>query len=72
MSSANDAKEAMVDLVKDGIDAQVDSLNDLIDKYEDLIDSDKSAIEYARQIEEAQDKINTLNKEIMSWQGDTS
>lgn len=39
--AANDEKEAMIDLVKDGIEEQVDALKELIDAYTDSLDSAK-------------------------------
>ena len=39
--AANDEKEALRDLVEDGINAELDSLQDLIDKYTDMLDSQK-------------------------------
>ena len=39
--SAENEKDAMKDLVKDGIDSQLDSLQDLIDKYLDAIQAQK-------------------------------
>lgn len=39
--SAENEKDAMKDLIKDGIDSQLDSLQDLIDKYLDAIQTQK-------------------------------
>ena len=39
--AAEDEKEALRDLVEDGINAELDSLQDLIDKYTDMLDSQK-------------------------------
>jgi len=72
IKNAKDEKDAMVDLVKKGIDNQVDALNNLIDNYEDLLDKSNDFADYARDISDAQKDINDLNKQIMSWQGDTS
>lgn len=36
----------MIDLVKDGIEAQLDSLKDLIDAYTDSLDSAKDLYDY--------------------------
>lgn len=39
--AAEEEKQAIVDLVKEGFDAELDSLDDLIDKYKDALDSTK-------------------------------
>ena len=39
--AAEDEKQALKDLVEDGINAELDSLSDLIDKYTELLDSQK-------------------------------
>lgn len=65
-------KEAVRDLVKEGIEKQIDYLSRLIEEYETLLDMDQSEIEYARRIAEQQREIDKYNKQIMSWQGDNS
>ena len=39
--AAEDEKQALKDLVQDGIEAELESLSDLIDKYTELLDSQK-------------------------------
>lgn len=39
--AAEDEKQALKDLVQEGIEAELDSLSDLIDKYTELLDSQK-------------------------------
>lgn len=39
--AAEDEKQALKDLVQEGINAELDSLSDLIDKYTELLDSQK-------------------------------
>lgn len=46
--AAEDEKQAMIDLVKDGIEAQLDSLKDLIDAYTDSLDSAKDLYDYQK------------------------
>ena len=70
--SAQDEKDAIVDLVKDGIDLELDSLKDLVDAYEDSLDSAKALYEYQRKITDQTSKIAQLQKQLSAYSGDTS
>ena len=70
--AAEDEKQAIADLVEDGIKKELDSLQDLIDKYNDSLDSQKDLYDYQKQISEKQKEINELEKQYMAYQGDTS
>lgn len=70
--AAEDEKEAIKDLVEDGINKQLDSLQDLINKYNDMMDAQKDMYDYQKEIEEKQKKINEVEKQIASFQGDDS
>jgi len=70
--AAEDEKEAIKDLVEDGINKQLDSLQDLIDKYNDMMDAQKDMYDYQKEISEKQKKINEAEKQLMSFQGDDS
>ena len=72
IQNAYDARDAMVDLVKDGIRAQVDSLKDLIDSYNDLIDRQKDEVDYAKRVSSAQENINKLQKQLNAYGNDDS
>lgn len=70
--AANDEKEAMLDLVKDGIEEQVDALKELIDAYTDSLDSAKDLYEYQQRIKEHTKDIASLEKQLAAYQNDTS
>lgn len=70
--AAKKEKEAIRDLVKEGIDKQIDSLGKLIDEYTKLLDTNQDSIDYARQVAEQQQEIDRYRKQVMSWQGDDS
>lgn len=72
IQSANDAKKAMVDLVKEGIQAQVNSLKTLIDSYNELIDKQKDETDYAKRVASAQSDINKLQKQLNAYGNDDS
>ncbi|WP_244324776.1 Smc domain-containing protein [Sporofaciens musculi] len=70
--AAEDEKEAIKDLVEDGINKQLESLQDLINKYNDMMDAQKDMYDYQKEIAEKQKKINEVEKQFLSFQGDDS
>ena len=70
--AAEDEKEAIKDLVEDGINKQLDSLQELINKYNDMMDAQKDMYDYQKEISEKQKKINEAEKQLISFQGDDS
>lgn len=70
--AAEDEKEAIKDLVEDGINKQLDSLQELINKYNDMMDAQKDMYDYQKEIAEKQKKINEVEKQFLSFQGDDS
>lgn len=70
--SAENEKDAMKDLIKDGIENELDSLQDLIDKYLDAIQAQKELYDYQKKIREKTEEIASLQKQLASLQGDNS
>ena len=70
--AAEDEKEAIKNLVEDGINKQLESLQELINKYNDMMDAQKDMYDYQKEIEEKQKKINEAEKQLASFQGDDS
>lgn len=70
--SAENEKDAMKDLIKDGIENELDSLQDLIDKYLDAIQAQKDLYDYQKKIREKTEEIASLQKQLASLQGDSS
>ena len=70
--SAEDEKDAMKDLVKDGIDKELDALKDLIDKYEDKLQAEKDLYDYEKKIRDKSEKVASLQKQLVALQGDNS
>ena len=70
--SAENEKDAMKDLIKDGIENELDSLQDLIDKYFDAIQAQKDLYDYQKKIREKTEEIASLQKQLASLQGDNS
>lgn len=72
ITSAKQEKDAIKDLVEDGINYQLDALQKLIDKYTDLLDTNKDMYDYQKQLAEKQKEISSIEKQLAAYQGDTS
>lgn len=70
--NAEDEKQAIVDLVEDGINKEIDSLKELIDTYEESLDSAKDLYDYQKKIKNQTDDIAKLRKQLAAYQNDTS
>lgn len=72
ITSAKQEKDAIKDLVEDGINSQLDALQKLIDKYTNLLDTNKDMYDYQKQLAEKQKEISSIEKQLAAYQGDTS
>ena len=70
--AAEKEKEAIRDLIKDGIEKQLDALQKLIDKYLDALNSQQDMLDYQRQIAEKQKEISEIEKQLEAYKGDDS
>lgn len=70
--AAEDEKDAIVDLVEEGIDKELDSLSELIDAYEESLQSAKDLYEYQKKISEQTQDIAKIQKQLAAYSGDTS
>lgn len=70
--AANEEKQAIVDLVEEGINIQLDSLQELIDSYTESLDSAKDLYEYQKKVKEQTTNIANLQKQLSAYSGDNS
>lgn len=70
--AAENEKEAIKDLVEEGIDKQLEFLQDLIDKQGEMLDSQKDMYDWQKEIAEKQKDIATLEKMLGAYSGDDS
>ena len=70
--NANSEKNAIKDLVSQGIDKELDSLKKLIDKYTDLMDEQEDYLAYQKKIKESTKEITSLEKQLAAVQNDNS
>ena len=70
--SANDEKQAIVNMVKEGIDLELNALKDLIDKYNEALDVQKDLYDYQKRVKEQTKEITSLQKQLMAYANDSS
>lgn len=70
--AAENEKEAIKDMVEEGINRELDSLKELIDAYNDTLDSAKSLYDYQNKISDKADEVAKLQKQLSAYAGDDS
>lgn len=70
--AAEDEKEAISDMVSEGIDLELDALKELIDTYTDALDSQKDLYDYQKKVKDQTEEISSLEKQLAAYAGDTS
>lgn len=72
ITGANNERDAIKSLIKDGIDAQLDALQKLIDKYKDSLQATKDLYDYEKNVKEQTDNLAALQKQRQALGGDNS
>lgn len=72
ITAAEDEKQAIIDLVSQGIQAELDALKELIDAYNESLDSAKDLYDYQKKVRNQTSEIAKLQKQLAAYSGDTS
>lgn len=72
IQAAENEKDAIRDLVSQGIQLELNSLKELIDAYEKSVDSAKDLYEYQKKVSEKTADIASIQKQLSAYAGDTS
>lgn len=70
--AAEQEKQAIKDLIKNGIEAELDSLQDLIDKYNDALDAQKDLFDYQKDMAKQARDLAALRKQLAVAERDDS
>lgn len=70
--AANEEKQAIKDMVSEGIEKELDALKKLIEKYKDSLNSQKDLYDYQKKVKEQTSEIASLEKQLSAYEGDTS
>ena len=69
---AEDEKNAIRDMVEEGIELEISALEEKIDLYKDGLSSAKDLYEYNKKVQEQTKEIASIEKQIAAYQGDDS
>lgn len=69
---AENQKDAIVDLVREGIELEIDALDEKIQKYNDALQSQKDLFDYQKKVEKQTKEISSLQKQLAAYEGDNS
>lgn len=72
VNAMNDEKQAVLDLVEEGYQAQLDALNELIDKKKESLNAEKDLYDYQKSVEEQSKKVTSLQRQYDVYKNDTS
>lgn len=72
IKAAENEKQAIIDLVEQGIKIELENLKKLIDGYSEALLSSKDLYEYQKKIKSQTSEIAKLNKMLSAYAGDTS
>ena len=70
--NAQNEKEAIRDLVSDGIELELDALQELIDKKNEELESERDLYEYQKKVKEQTQEISSLEKQRQAYLNDDS
>lgn len=70
--NAEEEKNAIRDMVEEGIEKELDSLQELIDKRNEALDAAKDQYEYQKKIQEQTKEVADLEKQMAAYAGDDS
>lgn len=70
--AAEKEKDAIADVVKEGIELELDALDKLIDKYTDALDAQKDLYDYQKKVSDQTEDIATLRKQLSAYANDDS
>ncbi len=72
ISAAENEKQAIVDMVRDGIEIELEALKELIDAYTNALDSAKDLYDYQKKVKDQTSEISSLQKQLAAYENDTS
>ena len=72
VQSTKEAKDAILSLVKDGIQAEIDAKKKLVDETKAALDAERDLHDYQNSISEKQDSISKLERQIAALSNSTN
>lgn len=72
IQNAEDEKQAMVDLAKQGYETMIDSLKELIDQRKEWLQTEKDLYNYQKEITQRTNEISQIEKQLGAYGNDDS
>lgn len=70
--AAQSEREAVINLIKEGIQKEIDIMADLVAKKKEALDAEKDLYDYRKSITEKQKDISKIQRQIVALEGDDS
>lgn len=70
--SAKDEKQALIDLVEEGINLELESVQRLIEQYTEALDNAKDLHDYQKKIKDQTSEVAKLQKQLLAYKNDDS
>lgn len=70
--AAEDEKQAMIELVEEGINRELESMQELTESYKDALDEAKDLYDYQKRVKDQTSEIANLRKQISAYEKDDS
>lgn len=65
--AAQGEKQAIVEMVRDGVDLELYALQELIDKYGNTLDARKNLYDYQKRISKQSKEVSSLQKQLSAY-----
>lgn len=72
IQAAESEKDAIKDLVSQGIQLELNALKELIDQYTEMMSAEKELYDYEKNVRDKTDVVSKLQKQITAYGGDDS
>lgn len=72
ISSVKQYRDAILDLVKEGIEKETEAMQTLVDKRKEALQAQKDADDYAKSVRDKNTEINKIKSQIAALEGDDS
>lgn len=69
---SENSKNAIKDLVEDGINLELDALSELIDKKNEELEAEKDLYDYQKRVSEQTENIANIRKQLSAYENDNS
>ena len=70
--AAENENQAILDLIKEGYEAQLEALNEVIDKKKESLNLEKELSDYQKTVEDKAKTVSSLEKQKLAYEGDDS